>query len=568
MLASLSRRRRIGFVEAFGRFVGRMPASDRAIAAVLALVFAFSCLLSLIALERTVLVEVPTRGGGLVEGEVGNPRFVNPLLALSDSDRDLATLTFAGLMGEGPQGLRPVLAESYTISPDGKTYTFTLRKGIKFTDGTPITADDVVFTVEKAQDPALKSPELANWANIRAEAVDARTVRFTLPKAYGPFLEDTTLGILPSHIWKSVPSEQFPFDKRIAEPVGDGPFKVERVSRNRAGVITEYDLVANGSYALGRPYLDRMAFKFYASEEELATAYKDGRVDSAYGIAEPGAKTAPYSRVFGVFFNQSANKALSQLEVRKALSIAIDRSALTQDILGGYATPLMGPVPPGSGISEPSLPSGDRIAQAKQVLTDAGWTYDENAKAWTNAKAKLSLASISITTSNVPELKTLSASIEKDWEALGVATSLTYVDPAALVSSAIRPRSYEALFFGMVIGRDQDLFPFWDSSQKNDPGLNVAMYANKNVDALLEKARQETDPAAHANELQKISDAIAADYPAAFTHAPDFVYAVPKELQGVVLPQITSPADRFATVATWHLRTEWVWPFLVKQPVE
>lgn len=567
MLASLLRHRRIGFLEAFGSFVRRMPASDRAIATLLAMVLALSCLWSLVALERTVLVEVPTRGGSLVEGEVGNPRFVNPLLALSDSDRDLTALTFAGLMGEGPQGLRPVLAESYTISPDGKTYTFTLRKGIKFTDGTPITADDVVFTVGKAQDPALKSPELANWANIRAEAVDARTVRFTLPKAYAPFLEDTTLGILPAHVWKSVSNEQFPFDKRIAEPVGDGPFKVAHVVRNRAGVITEYDLVANGGYALGRPYLDRIAFKFYPSSEELATAYKDGRIDSAYGIAEPGAKTAPYSRVFGVFFNQSANKALAQLEVRKALSIAIDRDALTQDILGGYATPLMGPVPPGSSITEPALPAGDRVAQAKQVLTDAGWTYDDTAKAWTNAKLKLSFASISITTSNVPELKTLAASIEKDWEALGVATSLTYVDPAGLVSSAIRPRSYEALFFGMVIGRDQDLFPFWDSSQKNDPGLNVAMYANKNVDTLLEKARQENDPTARATDLQKISDAIAANYPAAFTHAPDFVYAVPKSLQGVVLPQITSPADRFATVATWHLRTEWVWPFLVKQSI-
>jgi peptide/nickel transport system substrate-binding protein len=496
----------------------------------------------------------------LTEGVVGTPRFVNPLLALTDADRDLATLTYAGLMGEGPHGLRPVLAESYTVSPDGKVYTFTLRRGLTFTDGTPITADDVIFTVTKAQDPALKSPERANWANIRAEAVDARTVRFTLPKAYAPFLEDTTLGILPAHIWRKIPNEQFPFDVHMTEPVGSGPFKVSRVVRDR-GVITGYTVVANRGYALGRPYLDAIRFKFYDTTDALRSAYKSGSIQSAYGLPVPGAQTSPYSRVFGVFFNQTTNKALGQLAVRKALSLAIDREHIAKDVLGGFATPLMGPVPPGTGIETPAIPRTDRIAEAKAVLTSAGWTYDEETKTWSNAKLKLSLNSLTITTSNVPELKTLATAVQEDWQALGIPTSLTFDDPSALSTNVIRPRSYETLFFGMVIGRDHDLFAFWDSSQKNDPGLNIAMYASAPVDALLEKARQESDPALRRDELQKVSDLIAADYPAAFTHAPDFVYATPRSLQGVVLPQITAPADRFATVAQWHVRTEWVWPF-------
>jgi peptide/nickel transport system substrate-binding protein len=561
-LATLSRRRRIGFFEGISNLVRGLPPGDRAIASLLALVFVFSCFAGLIALERTLLVRVPAKGGSLTEGVVGTPRFVNPLLALTDADRDLATLTYAGLMGVGPNGLRPVLAESYTISPDGKTYTFLLRPGAKFTDGTPITADDVVFTVQKAQDPSLKSPELANWSNIRAEAVDARTVRFTLPKAYAPFLEDTTLGILPAHVWKAIPNAQLPFDTHMEMPVGAGPFKVVKIVRNREGVITEYDLAANGTYAIGRPYLDSIRLRFYGTIDEVSSAYQHGSVQSAYGIAAKNARTAPYSRVFGVFFNQTQNKALGQLAVRKALSIAIDREGLVHNVLGGYATALTGPVPPGSGITAPALPAGpDRIAQAKKVLTDAGWTYDGTAGMWTNAKLKLTLGPLTITTSNVPELKTVASAIETDWQALGVQTSLEFDDPGALVSSAIRPRKFEALFFGMVIGRDQDLFAFWDSSQKTDPGLNIAGYSNKVVDGLLEKARSESDPAARASDLQKASDLIAADYPAAFTHAPDFVYALPNDLQGVVLPQITSPSDRFATVSTWHVRSAWVWPF-------
>ncbi|MGE5541169.1 MAG: peptide ABC transporter substrate-binding protein [Bacillota bacterium] len=561
MLDTLTRHRRIGLFDRVSNMVGAMPAGDKLIAGTLALIFALSCFSGLVALERTMLVEVPTYGGSITEGIVGTPRFVNPLLALTDADRDLTTLTYAGLMGTGPDGLRPVLAESYEISPDGKTYTFTLRKGLKFTDGSPITADDVVFTVTKAQDPALKSPELANWANIRVEALDAQTVRFTLPKAYAAFLEDTTLGILPSRLWKNVPDEQFPFDKRMVVPVGDGPFKVSRVIRDRNGIITGYDLVANRSYALGRPYLDAIRLRFYDTTDELSSAYKHGTVDSAYGIPAKGALTAPYSRVFGVFFNQSQNKALSQLAVRKALSIAIDRDHIVNNVLGGYATPLMGPVPPGSGIKSPVLEYDDRLAAARKVLTDAGWTFDEEAGTWKNAKLSLTLDPIVITTSNVPELKTLASSVETDWEALGVETSLEFSDPSALATSVIRPRNYAALYFGMVIGHDQDLFAFWDSSQKNDPGLNIALYTNKSVDQLLEKARQESDPAARTTDLQKASDLIAADYPAAFTHAPEFIYALPQSMQGVVLPQITAPSDRFATVSTWHMRTEWVWPF-------
>lgn len=561
MWKGLIRHRRIGVLEKLSTFVRSLPASDRAIAALLAAVFVVCSLAALVALERQVLVEVPARGGSITEGVVGNPRFVSPLLALTDADRDVAALTYAGLMGEGPNGLRPVLAESYDISQDGKTYTFVLRKNLKFTDGTPITADDVVFTVQKAQDPALKSPELANWANIRTEALDARTVRFTLPKAYAPFLEDATLGILPSHIWKKVPNEQFPFDVHMANPVGAGPFKVESLSKDKNGVVTGYHLVANNSYALGRPYLDEFTLKFYASTEELARAYKSGSVSSAYGIPATHARTAPYSRVFGVFFNEAQNPALGELAVRKALSIAIDRNTIVHTLLGGYATPVMGPVPPGSGIAEPAIPEGDRIALAKKTLTDAGWTFDEAAGVWKNAKAKLALDSVTVTTSNVPELKTLAGQVEKDWEALGVPTSLEFDDPSTLVSGAIRPRKYSALYFGMVVGRNQDLFAFWDSSQKNDPGLNIAGYSNKNVDVLLDSARQETDPDKRRADLQKISDQIASDYPAAFTHSPQFVYALPASVEGVVLPQITSPADRFATVSEWHMRTQWVWPF-------
>lgn len=546
-------------------FLASLTPGDRFIAAVLASLVVLSAAAGLIALERSFLVEIPARGGSLTEGIVGKPRFINPLLALSDADRDLTALTYAGLMGiDGDGNFVPVLAESYAVSEDGLRYTFLIRENARFSNGTPVTAGDVVFTVEKAQDPALRSPELANWANIRAEALDARTVEFTLPRPYAPFLADTTLGILPADLWRNVPIHEFSFSSRMIEPVGAGPFVVSRIDRARDGSITAYHLRASGSYALGRPHLDRITIRFYADAQKLAEAHARGQVESAYGIPADDALKAPYSRVFGAFFNSDENPVFARLEVRKALSLAVDRERIVRDLLGGYATALTGPVPAGSGIEPFAFPEGAGTARAEETLAAAGWAKDEETGIWRNAREGLALPSVTLKTSNVPELRAIAAEIERDWELLGVPTDVELYEPGDLAASVIRPRAYEALLFGMVIGRDRDLFAFWSSSERSDPGLNIAAYANREVDLLLERARQDRDPETASAALARVAALIAEEYPAAFTHTPEFLYAIPNSVRGVRLPQIAAPADRFATVASWYRNTEYVWPVFAR----
>jgi len=566
-LSVLASRQRIPWFEGISAHIRSLSAGDKLVVSALGLLVLCSSLAGLYALERSVLVEVPAHGGTLTEGIVGTPRFVNPLLAFTDADRDLAALTYAGLMGLSGDGtLELVLAESYHVSEDGTEYIFTLREDARFSDNTPVTAEDVVFTVEKAQDPTLKSPELANWANIEASVIDARTVRFLLPKPYAPFLVDTTLGILPARLWRNVPVDEFPFSPLMIDPVGAGPFEVVGYARGKNGGIVSYELRAFDKYALGRPYLDRIYVKFYGDQAALADAYRHGMIESAYGISVDQALSAPYSRVFGAFFNPDENPALARLEVREALSLAIDRTHIVDSVLGGHATPLLGPVPPGSGVISPSIPADDGVLLAEAVLLEAGWKHGEESGVWENDT--LSLPTITLKTSNVPELKAIATAIESDWERLGVDTEIELYEPGDLTASVIRPRDYEVLLFGMVIGRDQDLFAFWDSGERADPGLNISGYANRAVDALLESAREEQNPVEARADLQELSDLIAADYPAAFTHAPDFLYAVPQRLHGIRLPQIAAPADRFATVRSWYRQSEYVWPFLVQQVSE
>lgn len=546
------------------RYIGTMRPGDKLVLTVLGIMLAATSLLGTYALMRTFLIEVPAYGGSLTEGIVGSPRFVNPLLALTDADRDVTALVYAGLMGVGPDGaLVPVLAESYEISEDGTVYTFTLRADARFSDGSPVTADDVAFTIEKAQDPALKSPEYANWSNVRAESVDARTVRFTLPKAYAPFIEDTTLGILPARLWRNVADKDFPFSPLMTKPVGAGPFKVAAVGTDSAGAIRSYDLVAASTYAPGRPYLDRIRLKFYDDQADVLAAYRRHAIESAPGVSVAGALSAPYARVFGVFFNERDTPAFKERAVRKALSLAIDRGGITDTILGGHATPLSGPVPPGSDVAVPEAAQSAQADAAKQALVDGGFAFDEETGIWENAEEDIALDSVTLTTSNVPELRTVAAAIQADWAAIGVPTQIEVHEPGDLAQQVIRPRAFDALYFGMVIGRGQDLYAFWDSAEREDPGLNITGYSDDEADALLAKARTERDPAAMRESLAEAAALIAADYPAAFTHAPDFLYAVPNNLKGVHLPQIAAPRDRFATVATWYRQQAYVWPFLV-----
>jgi peptide/nickel transport system substrate-binding protein len=545
------------------RYLEGLRPSDRLIAYALGLLTLILALSGIYALERLFLTEVPSYGGTLREGMLGSPRFVNPLLAISDTDRDLASLTYAGLMGHDNKGnLVPVLAESYEISEDGKIYTFRLRDGIRFSDGTPITAEDIVFTVRKAQDPGLKSPRLSDWAGIAVESLDAKTVQFTLPKAYSFFLEDTTLGILPTHIWREVSNEEFAFSPYMSEPVGAGAFLVSDIDRNNDGIVTEYVLHANEDYALGKPYLSQIRFAFFTQEADLARALRSGRVESAYGIPDPDALRAPYSRVFGVFFNHNQNPLFARLEVRKALSIALDRNELAREVLGGYATPVWGPLPPQSGVDAvvPVQVEADPIAEAARILEASDWVYDSESRLWVNEDEGLEL-SVTIKTSNVDELRAIAEEVKKDWNKLGVPVSIEFYEPSDLVASVIRPRKYEALLFGMVIGQDKDLFAFWHSSERNDPGLNIAMYTNSSVDGLLEKIRSESNPDDIATDLARVNELISEDYPAAFTHAPDFLYKIPPTLHGVRISQVASPLDRFHGVSDWYRHTEFVWPW-------
>ena len=524
-------------------------------------------------------VTVPSRGGSLTEGVVGPVRFLNPLLALSGGDKDITALVYSGLMRAMPDGsLIPDLSERFEVSDDGTTYTFMLRPNLTFHDGTPLTSADVLFTIQRAQNPDIKSYRRADWEGVSVSAPDPRTVTFTLPHAYAPFLDNATLGILPKHLWETVSAEEFPFTPLNTRPVGSGPYKVKNFDINSTGSATYYELASFKDFALGQAYVNKLRFNFYSNEDDLIEAFNARRIDMLAGISpsqidkisrrDPRMVQVPLPRTFGVFLNQNKNTAFADAAVRAALDAALDKQKIVDDVFSGYGAVLESPIPPGilgtvrpatpetmeeTHASEPEVGNSER---ARAILSRNGWKFDEKDKVW---KKKGATLEFTLATVDEPELAATAEAVAAAWREAGIKVDVHVYPIAELNSVLLRPRNYEALLFGEVVGRALDLFAFWHSSQRNDPGLNIALYTNAKVDSLLAKARATTNRREREKLYEKFVEYIAEDQPAIFLYAPKFIYVVPNDLYGVELGALTGASDRFLNVHQWYTDTERVW---------
>ncbi len=564
------------------RIARSFTASGRILFISLATVLVCSSLVLVYSLSRAFFVIVPAPGGTLTEGIIGVPRFINPLLAISDADRDLVQLTYSGLLhAEADGSFTPDLAESYTTSDDGREYTFVLKPGTTFQDGTPVTVDDVVYTVALAQDPNIKSPKRANWDGVVVEKVSDREVRFTLKSPFAPFIENATLGILPKHLWKEVSAEEFPFSSLNAEAVGSGPYTIAKVTRNASGIPQSYELKPFSGYALGKPYLSRLTLSFYESEDQLVHALLNGSIEAASGIASSNLqdvpqvdiRRAPLNRVFGVFFNQNQSEILRDPQVRAALNQAVNREEIVQKILSGYGTPIYEPLPPGiSPVTAAALPTlgtattTDQILTARAYLESKGWVWSESEKALTKKKDKKTTEVLAFTLSvpNVPDMRNTAELVRGYWEKMGARVDVKIFEQGDFNQNILRPRKYDAVLFGEIASRELDLFAFWHSSQRNDPGLNIALYANANADALLNDLRTTADQVKRQQLYVQLRAEIAKDTPAVFLYAPDFVYVLPQKFSGLAMHSVATPAERFVSVYQWHTEVDQVWSFLAR----
>ncbi|MBZ9572511.1 hypothetical protein KJA15_04220 [Patescibacteria group bacterium] len=606
----------------------------------------------------------PASGGVYIEGVVGFPRFINPIYApTKDVDRDLVELIFSGLMKYTQDGqIVPDLAQNYPeIKEEGRVFEFHLKKNVSWHDKSPLTVDDIIFTIKTIQDPDYKSPLRAAWLGVEIEKISDFTIRFKLKNPYSAFLENLTLKILPKHIWQDISPQNFPLAIYNSNPIGSGPYKLKEVKKDELGFIKSLALTSNSNYFGKIPNISEISFQFFEKEEDLIGNIKKGEIKGFSIISLKNYHLLKKNqfldyhlslpRYFAVFFNPEKSEVLAEKKVRKALNYGTNKTEIVEKILIGQGKIVDSPILPEIyGFSPPSKTYQFNIEKAKEILDEAGFLENEKGlrektiekekafqfksdlksgsrgtevqelqkclakdpnvypegkitglfgdltkkavirfqekykeeilepwgfKKGTGLVSKTTRAKLnevcfeapeevlplkfSLVTVNQPFLIEIANLLENQWRALGVEIEIKTSDISALKRDIIKPRDYEVLLFGEVLGAFPDPFPFWHSSQKKDPGLNLALYENEIVDKLLEEGRQIQNQKEGAEKYQEFQKILISDAPVVFLCNPDYIYFVSEEIRGINVKIITDPSKRFSGIENWYIRTRRAW---------
>ena len=416
-------------------------------------------------------VLVAKTGGTYTEGLVGTPQYINPILSsYNDVDRDLASLIFNGLLKYNDEDdIEPDLAEEFQISPDRKIYTFKLRQGVKWHDGEPLTADDVIFTVSSIQDPEWQSQLKSALDNVQVEKIDDYSLRFILKDPIINFVNSLTFGILPEHLWLTIPAANATLAELNKKPVGTGPFQFTSLTKDKNGNVRTIVLTRNNDYYSDKAYIKELQFKFYGDFETATQALANNNIEGLgllpkeYQEQLTGNKNLKFyslslPQYTAIFFNAKQNEILKNQAIRQALAFAIDRQAILSQSLDQKGVIINGPILPGFvGFHANIKKYAHNPAEAKKLLADDGW------QAGGDGLLTKGGATLQITLTTVEKVEYVKAVelIKADWEAIGVSTNIEIIAKERIRPDIIESRNYQALLFGQIIKADGDRISFF-----------------------------------------------------------------------------------------------------------
>jgi peptide/nickel transport system substrate-binding protein len=526
------------------------------------------------------------------EGMLGRPIAVNPLAARTQADRNLVALVFSGLVARGADGtLIPGLAARWSADTTGRSWTFTLRPDARWHDGTPVTAADVVYTINVLRNPEYTGPGAGSWREVAATAVDERTVRIDLATPLGGFLELATQPIAPAHLLETIPVGDLADDPFGRAPVGSGPFVLTELDDDHAVLVpaatvtlgdpgTEPIPDAIPSDPLGtitptrrpdapEPRLARLEFDFFDEPADLEAAFEAGELDAASGlpataagdlVASAGASSRqlryPGTTLSTVLLNlRPSHPELRDPAVRLALLQALDRQAIATDAFDSRAVVADAPIPPTSWAFDTtaSAPVATDAAAAAAALTKAGWTKVDERWRPPGATEAFTLEILSPDAETNPALFAVAERVAGDWDALGLSTRVIQSDPSMPMADKLRKGEFAAAVVDIEIGHDPDLYPLLASSQTQTGGLNVAGVQDAALDALLVAARLPGTDEARKVAYTALQTQLAAGrylLPIAFA---DEVVVVREALEDVVVQPVSDGSDRYWDVLTWRL---------------
>ncbi|HVN54133.1 MAG TPA: peptide ABC transporter substrate-binding protein [Anaerolineaceae bacterium] len=515
-------------------------------------------------------VPQPSVGGIYTEGLIGSYQRFNPLLDIfNPPDRDVDHLLFSGLIRFDSRGVpQPDLADSWGISKDGTIYNFSIRSGMTWHDGKPLTTDDVLFTIElmRNADQIVPADLQKFWKDVDVKRLSETVLQFRLPEPYAPFLDYLSFGVLPKHLLGNIPADQVVNAPFNMQPVGSGPYRFDHlvVENNQVqGVaLTAYD-----KYFGKKPYISQVIFRYYPDSKTVYQAYQQGQIMGISQITadllpkamvEPNLSlyTARQPELALILFNLKNDSVpfLKTADIRRAFLMGLNRQWLIDHILNGQAIQADGPLFPGTwayfdGIQRVSFDP----ETAKELIKKAGYTFRAEGDAVRTDKEGKQLA-FHLVYPDEPAYKAIAEQIQKNWADLGAKVDLEALPYDQLISERLEQHNYEAALVSLNLSHspDPDPYPFWDQAQAAN-GQNYTQWNNRNASEYLERARTTVDQAERLKGYRNFQVIFAQELPALPLFYPVFTYAVDKQVQGVQLGPLIEPSDRLNALNTWFL---------------
>lgn len=513
----------------------------------------------------------PEQGGIYTEGLVGSLGRLNPLLDWNNSaDRAVDRLLFSGLVRFDERGMpRADLAQAWGVAEDGTIYNFTIRDNAVWHDGTPVTSDDVIFTVDRMKSAGSLYPQDIKdlWSKIEVTKMNDKNLKFTLTEPFVPFMDYLTFGILPKHLLEVVPPDQLPNADFNINPVGTGPYKFDHLIVD-GGQITGVVLTVSSTYYGNPPYIEQVVFRYYPSSADAFEAYQQGDVLSVSQITsdvlnsaleEPNLSvyTSRLPQMTFVLFNLNSPEVafLQNAKVRRALMLATNRSYIVNTLLKGQAILTDGPILPGSWAYYDGIEHFEyNPDESVHLLKGEGYVIPA-AGGEVRAKEGSSLAFTMLHPDDALHTK-IAEMIKEEWAGIGVSVTLQAVPYDKLATDFLASRSYQAALVDLNLSRtpDPDPYPFWHQSEATG-GQNYSQWNDRSASEFLEQARITTDYTLRTRLYRNFQVVFAKELPALPLFSPVYTYGVDSQVQGVQVAALYEPSDRLTTLTSWYLLT-------------
>jgi peptide/nickel transport system substrate-binding protein len=537
------------------------------------------------------------------EGLVGSVQRLNPLLAsLNPVDADISALIFEGLTAINEYGEPvPDLAERWIISADALEYVVFLREDVRWQDGTPLTAADVLYTTSLLRSPDFPGdPGLRQfWSTVEVEQLGERVVRFRLTQPLGSFLERLSIGLMPEHALRGTTAAGLAAHPINLAPIGTGPYQLAALRADASG-IREVELRAAPTYrarpeAEALPYsLDPITFVLYSAFEAAQNALA---ADAIHTLAAttPAGREALFllannagldvynqieNRLGALIFNwQNDDKPyFRDQRTRVALQAALDIPAIIERVMANSAVPADSPILPGTWAYLANMPwaeydparartliqqAAERVERVNAANADAPTAVPDSGQVApgadptatpTEAPPPAVRFDFSILVVDDPILVQLAQELAAQWSQVGVTAIVATASPADF-RQRLDDGEFDTAIVEMGLGSsaDPDVYDFWHQGQYPD-GDNVSGVDDRDISILLERARRDPYGVNRVQDYANFQREFAERAIALPLYYPLFTYAAEPRVQGIQLGFIGQPADRFRNIGAWTLQ--------------